>query len=89
MKSEVILKIKEEIEKQLKADFFTAMAYSDWVANIVLVPKKVVKVHICIDYRDLNWANPKDNFPLPHIDTLINNNCYQHVFLLYGWIPWL
>jgi len=37
------------------------------------VPKKDGKVQMCVDYRDLNRANPKDNFPLPHIDILIDN----------------
>jgi len=54
MKSEIILKIKEEVEKQLKANFLIAIAYSDWVANIVPVPKKDGKVSMCVDYRDLN-----------------------------------
>ena len=70
MKSEIILKIKEEIEKQLKACFHTVIAYSNLVTNIVLVPKKDGKVRMCVDYRDLNQASPKDNFPLPHVDTL-------------------
>uniref|UniRef100_A0A2N9G1N4 RNase H type-1 domain-containing protein n=1 Tax=Fagus sylvatica TaxID=28930 RepID=A0A2N9G1N4_FAGSY len=39
MKPEVILKIKEEVEKQLKAGFLSTVTYSDWVANIVPVPK--------------------------------------------------
>ena len=73
MKSEVIFKIKEEVEKQLKAGFLTAITYSDWVTNIVPVPKKDGKVRMCINYKDLNWANPKDNFLLPYIDTLIDN----------------
>ena len=73
MKSEVILKIKEEVEKQLKACFLTAIAYFDWVAKIVPMPKKDGKVCLCVDYRDLNRANMKENFPLPHIDTLIDN----------------
>ena len=73
MKSEIILKIKEEVEKQLNAGFLIAIAYSNWVANIVPVPKKDGKVRMCVDYRDLNRAIPKDNFPLPQIDTLINN----------------
>ena len=47
--------------------------YSEWVANIVSVPKKDDKVRMCVDYRDLNRASPKDNFPLPHIDTLVDN----------------
>ena len=45
------------------------------------MPKKDRKVHIRIDYRDLNWAIPKDNFPLPYIDTLIDNTD-QYVLLL-------
>ena len=71
MKSEILLKIKEEVEKQLRAEFLSTVTYSDWVANIVLVPKKDGKVRMCVDYRDLNRASPKDNFPLPHTDTLI------------------
>ena len=61
------------------------IAYFDWVANIVPVPKKDGNVRMCVDYRDLNWASPKDNFSLPHIDTLIDNTD-QHALLPYGWI---
>uniref|UniRef100_A0A2N9GXT9 Uncharacterized protein n=1 Tax=Fagus sylvatica TaxID=28930 RepID=A0A2N9GXT9_FAGSY len=46
MKPEVILKIKEEVEKQLKAGFLSTVTYSDWVANIVPVPKKDGKVRM-------------------------------------------
>ena len=80
MKPEVILKIKEEVEKQLKARFLSTVTYSDWVANIVPVLKKDGKVRICVDYQDLNRASPKDNFPLPHIDTLINNTATNAMF---------
>ena len=61
MKLEIILKIKEEVEKQLKAGFLTMIAYSDWVTNIVPVLKKDRNICMCIEYRDLNWASPKDN----------------------------
>ena len=37
------------------------------------VPKKDGKVRMCMDHRDLNRASPKDNFPLPHIDVLVDN----------------
>ena len=47
--------------------------YLEWLANIVSVPKKDGKVRMCVDFRDLNKASPKDDFPLPHIDILVGN----------------
>ena len=37
------------------------------------IPKKDRKVRMCVDYQDLNRASPKDNFPLPHINVLVDN----------------
>ena len=73
MKPETSFKIKEEVKKQFDAGFLAAARYPEWVANIVPVPKKDGKVRMCVDYRDLNQASPKDNFPLPHIDILVDN----------------
>ena len=47
--------------------------YPKWLANVVPVPKKDGKVRMCVDFRDLNKASPKDNFPLPHIAVLVDN----------------
>ena len=83
MTSNAAISLKDEIkevEKQLKAGFLTAIAYSDLVANIVPILKKDGKVRMCVDYRDLNWASPKENFPLPHIDTLIDNTTINMFF---------
>ena len=46
---------------------------TQWLANIVPVPKKYGKVRMCVDYRDLNKACPKDDFPLPYIDALVDS----------------
>nr|KYP60136.1 Transposon Ty3-I Gag-Pol polyprotein [Cajanus cajan] len=70
MKPELSLKIREEIKKKFDARFLVVVKYSQWVANIVPVPKKDGKVRMCVDYRDLNRASPKDDFPLSHIDVL-------------------
>ena len=43
------------------------------MANVVLVLKKDDKVRVCVDFRDLNKASPKDDFPLPHIDLLVDS----------------
>nr|CAN61210.1 hypothetical protein VITISV_014941 [Vitis vinifera] len=47
--------------------------YPEWLANVVPVPKKDGKVRVCVDFRDLNKASPKDDFPLPHIDLLVDS----------------
>ena len=57
---EVVLKVKEEIEKLLKAKFIRPSRYVQWLANIVPVIKKNGKLRVCVDFRDLNIANPKD-----------------------------
>ena len=35
---------------------------------------------MCVDYRDLNRAIPKDDFPLPHIDVLVDNTAQHNIF---------
>ena len=47
---------------------------------MVPVPKKDGKVLICVDYMDWNRASPKDDFPLPHIDILIDNTAQHKIF---------
>ena len=54
--------------------------YPEWSANVVLVLKKDGKVRMCVDFRDLNKANLKDDFPLPHINVLVDNTA-SHAFL--------
>ena len=44
------------------------------------MPKKDEKVRMCVDYRDLKRSNPKDNYSLPHIDTLVNNTATNRFF---------
>ncbi|KAL0533834.1 hypothetical protein IC582_028105 [Cucumis melo] len=80
MKPDVLIKIKEEVQKQIEAGFLTVSKYPEWVANIVPVPKKDGKVRMCMDYRDLNRASSKDNFPLPHIDMLVGNTAGYSTF---------
>ena len=67
------LKINEEVKKQFDANFLAIAGYPEWVTNIVPVPKKDGKVRMCMDYQDLNRVSPKDNFPLPHIDVIVDN----------------
>jgi len=80
MKLEMSLKIKDEVKKQFNAGFLAIARYPEWVTNIAPVPKKDGKVRICVDYQNLNWASPKDNVPLPHIDVLVDNTASFALF---------
>jgi hypothetical protein len=70
---ELLGRIKEEIERLLEAKFIWTCWYADWVSNIVLVEKKNSgKIRICVDFCNLNQAMPKDEYPMPVADDLIN-----------------
>jgi hypothetical protein len=77
---DMALKIREEVKRQFDVGFLVVAKYPQWVANIVPVPKKDGKVRMCVDYRDLNKASPKDDFPFPHINTLVDNTARFVVF---------
>jgi hypothetical protein len=65
--------IAVEVEKLLKAQFIQEVYYPDWLANVVLVKKSNGKWRMCVDFTDLNKACPKDSFPLPRIDALVDS----------------
>ncbi|KAK0580001.1 hypothetical protein LWI29_034841 [Acer saccharum] len=64
--------IKKEVEKLLSAGSIREVKYPEWVANVVLVKKKNKQWRMCVDFTDLNKACPKDSFPLPRIDQLVD-----------------
>jgi hypothetical protein len=69
----VLPQIKDEIHRLLEANFIRPCRYAEWVSNIVPVEKESGKLRVCIDFRNLNRATPKDEYPMPIADTLINN----------------
>ena len=79
MRPEMSKKIKVEVMKQFNAGFLAVTSYPQWVSNVVPVPKKDDKLRMCVDYSDLNRASPKDAFPLPHIDVLVDNTTQHKV----------
>ena len=56
--------------------------YLEWLANVVPVLKKDGNVRVCVDFRNLNKASPKDDFPLPHINMLVDS-IVGHSMLLF------
>ncbi|KAJ9552165.1 hypothetical protein OSB04_016210 [Centaurea solstitialis] len=64
--------INDEVDNLLKTGKIREVKYPDWLANVVVVQKKNGKWRVCIDFTDLNKACPKDPFPLPHIDAMVD-----------------
>ncbi|CAL9012636.1 unnamed protein product [Prunus brigantina] len=80
MSMDTELKVKEEIERLLKAGFIRPAIYADWLANIVPVLKrKTGAVRICVDYRNLNDASPKDEYPMPMADMLVDGAAHNQM----------
>jgi hypothetical protein len=65
--------IDEEIVKLLSAGFIREVFHPERLANPVLVKKKNKKWRMCVDYTSLNKACPKDPFPLPRIDQVVDS----------------
>ena len=63
----------DEVNKLLAANFIQEVHYPEWLANVVMVKKANGKWRMCVDFTDLNQACPKDNFPLPRIDQLVDS----------------
>ena len=53
MKSNMLLKIKQDVKKQFDVGFLEVEKYPEWVANIVSILKKDEKVRMCVDYQNL------------------------------------
>ena len=72
--------IKAEIEKLLKAGFIYPVPLTEWVLNVVHVNKKQGTLRVYIDFRDLNKAFPKYNYPTLYIDQIIDNCAGSVIF---------
>jgi hypothetical protein len=66
--------VKEEVDLLMQARFIQPCRYADWVSNIIPVEKKNTrKIQICVDFKNLNRATPKDEYLMPGADLLIDS----------------
>ena len=65
--------IAEEVRKLLEAGFIREVYYPDWLATVVMVKKANGKWRMRVNFTNLNRACPKDSYPLPRIDTLVDS----------------
>ena len=64
--------VRQEVMKLKQAWAIKEVFYPEWLANTVVVKKKSGKLRVCVDFTDLNKACPKDPFPMPKIDQLVD-----------------
>jgi hypothetical protein len=74
MGPERIEAIEKQVKELLDAGFFREIRYAEFLSNVVMVKKANGNWRMCTNYTDLNKACPKDPFPLPYIDKLVNNS---------------
>jgi hypothetical protein len=72
MSGDRVKSAEAEVQKLLDARIIREVQYPVWVANVVMVPKKNGNMRMCIDFIELNKACPKDPYPLPRIDVIID-----------------
>ena len=65
--------VMDEVTKLLATGFTREVHYLEWLANVVIMKKANGKWRMCVDFTDLNKACPKDSFPLPRIDQLVDS----------------
>ncbi|KAI5353741.1 hypothetical protein L3X38_006635 [Prunus dulcis] len=64
--------MKAEVDRLSSIRFIREVDYPTWLANVVMVHKPRKGWRMCVDYTNLNRACPKDSFPLPRIDQLVD-----------------
>ena len=62
----------EEFHKLQEAKFIREVYYPGWLANVVMVKKASKKWRMCVDFIDLNKACPKDSYPFPRVNVLVD-----------------
>jgi hypothetical protein len=74
-----------ELKKLLDAKIIFQVRHSAWVENLVPVRKKYGEIRLCVDFRNLNGASEKGNYPVPPMEQLLQTMSGFEIFsLLYG-----
>ena len=67
----------KEFRNLQDVDFIRKVYYPDWLANVVMVKIANGKWRMCVDFTNLNKACPKDSYPFPRVDILVESTA-QH-----------
>ena len=69
---DLLPQIEAKVHKLEQAGFIREVQFPKWIANIVPVKKKNGQIRVCVDFRDLNKACPKDDFPFPNTELMVD-----------------
>ena len=64
--------VRKEVTRLKQAGAIKEVFYPEWLANTMVVKKKSGKWRVCVDFTNINKACPKDPFPMPKIDQLVD-----------------
>ncbi|XP_028548535.1 uncharacterized protein LOC114579037, partial [Dendrobium catenatum] len=80
MRLEIEQQVISEVKKLIDAGFIRKEKYPSWLASVIPVKKKSGQIRVCIDYKDLNKACPKDGFPLPIPEHMVDIASEHEIF---------
>ena len=64
--------IQSEVKKQLDAKIIFKVRHSEWVSNLVPVQKNSGEIRLCVDFKNLNRASNKNNYPVPPMEKILH-----------------
>ena len=76
--------IQSEVKNLLDDKIIFKVRHSEWVSNLVPVQKKSIEIRLCVDFRNLNRASDKDNYPVPPMEQIIQMVSGSELFSLLG-----
>ena len=74
--------IQNEVKKLFDAKIIFKVRHSKWVANLVPVRKKSGEIRLRVDFRNLNRATDKDNYPVPPMEQILQMVSGSELFSL-------
>ena len=78
--------IQREVKKLLNAKIIFKVRHSEWVSNLVPVWKNSREIILCVDFRNLNRASDKDNYPVPPMEQILQMVSGSEFFFVIRWI---
>ncbi|GKB40197.1 reverse transcriptase domain-containing protein [Tanacetum coccineum] len=70
---------QKEVERLVEAGIMKEVHYHNWLSNLLMIKKHDDSWRMCVDFKDLNKACPKDGYPLPEIDWKNAGATYQRL----------